>query len=234
MTTSRSDAATPAGVLSGLEAMIRTGALGDGDRLPPERLLADRFGCSRTVLRRALDELEAAGRITRHVGRGTFVRSARATAGPVSPADLMSARMVWEPRLMSMVVLAATEDDFDEMRRCLDGCDRSQTYDEFEAWDSALHRSFAAAAHNNVVMGLTACIESSRATQAWTNLKRRSFTAAHREIYRRQHHDIVAALIDRDRERAEASMRAHVETVRRHLLDPSAPSAGGERDRPDR
>ena len=150
MTTSRSDAATPAGVLSGLEAMIRTGALGDGDRLPPERLLADRFGCSRTVLRRALDELEAAGRITRHVGRGTFVRSARATAGPVSPADLMSARMVWEPRLMSMVVLAATEDDFDEMRRCLDGCDRSQTYDEFEAWDSALHRSFAAAAHNNV------------------------------------------------------------------------------------
>jgi DNA-binding transcriptional regulator YhcF (GntR family) len=44
-----------------------------GDRLPAERELAARYGCSLITVRRALDELAREGRLERAPGRGTFV-----------------------------------------------------------------------------------------------------------------------------------------------------------------
>lgn len=56
-----------------LKAAIDAGELKSGDRLPPERELAQRYGCSLITVRRALDELSREGRLQRHQGRGTFV-----------------------------------------------------------------------------------------------------------------------------------------------------------------
>lgn len=44
-----------------------------GDRLPPERELAEQYGCSLITVRRALSELAREQRIERTRGRGTFV-----------------------------------------------------------------------------------------------------------------------------------------------------------------
>ncbi|TML02236.1 MAG: GntR family transcriptional regulator [Actinobacteria bacterium] len=56
------------------EAMA-AGELRPGDRLPPERELAERFGVSRMTLRHALDSLAGRGMLVRARGRrgGTFV-----------------------------------------------------------------------------------------------------------------------------------------------------------------
>jgi GntR family transcriptional regulator, transcriptional repressor for pyruvate dehydrogenase complex len=48
-------------ILGELEASISTGALAPGDRLPPERDLAARYGVSRTSVREAIRVLEAMG-----------------------------------------------------------------------------------------------------------------------------------------------------------------------------
>jgi len=58
-----------------LVADLEAGKLAPGDRLPGEHDLCDRFGVSRTVVRQALGELEAEGRLRRQKGRGTFVAS---------------------------------------------------------------------------------------------------------------------------------------------------------------
>jgi GntR family transcriptional regulator len=54
---------------------ITAGDLSQGDRLPPERELAERLGVSRMTLRQALDSLERRGLLRRSRGRrgGTFV-----------------------------------------------------------------------------------------------------------------------------------------------------------------
>jgi GntR family transcriptional regulator len=54
---------------------IESGALASGDRLPPERDLADALSVSRMTVRQALASLAARGLVERGVGRGTFVRA---------------------------------------------------------------------------------------------------------------------------------------------------------------
>ncbi|MFL5668002.1 MAG: GntR family transcriptional regulator, partial [Chloroflexota bacterium] len=48
-----------------------------GDRLPTERDLAERYGCSLITIRRALSEMVRDGRLERTRGRGTFVLAPR-------------------------------------------------------------------------------------------------------------------------------------------------------------
>ena len=64
---------------SWLDDAVTAGKLGPGDRLPPERELADRLGVSRMTLRHALASLERRGLVVRRVGRdgGTFVAEPR-------------------------------------------------------------------------------------------------------------------------------------------------------------
>jgi GntR family transcriptional regulator len=66
-----------------------------GDRLPPERELVERYGCSLITVRRALSELAREGRLERARGRGTFVRRPpiiRDIAARAGFADEMRAR----------------------------------------------------------------------------------------------------------------------------------------------
>ena len=61
-----------------LGTAIRLGLLGPGDRLPPERELADQFGIARSTLRQALMSLTESGHLVALRGRGggTFVSDA--------------------------------------------------------------------------------------------------------------------------------------------------------------
>jgi GntR family transcriptional regulator len=56
-----------------LSAALDAGEWRPGDRLPPERELAERYGCSLITVRRALSELAREMRLERTRGRGTFV-----------------------------------------------------------------------------------------------------------------------------------------------------------------
>ena len=217
-----------------------------GMRLPTERQLATDLGVSRAAIRHAMALLQAEGHVSREVGRGTFLRDAPdahdtdppdaptaeeawaaagnsapdALPGPddYAPADVMTVRRLFEPTAMSLVVAWATARDFDEMDRCLRGGERAADHDEFEVWDAALHRSIIAASRSPLLITLYAEIERARHGRVWGDLKRRSATAARRDLYRRDHEEIVTALRLRDAEQATAAMRTHLAQVSRHLL----------------
>ena len=80
-----------------LEDALAGGKLGPGDRLPPERELAERLHVSRMTLRQALDSLERRGLLARRVGRdgGTFVAEPRIElAGLAALSDQLRARLL--------------------------------------------------------------------------------------------------------------------------------------------
>src|SRR3954447_21324682 len=59
--------------LERLRTLLEEGSFDGEPRLPPERVLAAEIGIGRRALRRALEVLEAEGRIWRHQGKGTFL-----------------------------------------------------------------------------------------------------------------------------------------------------------------
>jgi DNA-binding FadR family transcriptional regulator len=199
-------------------------------KLPTERRLAEELGVTRTMVRHALALLEAEGRISREVGRGTFLRSdapRAAAAGPnrdgarsedVGPADVMAARRLIEPQVLPLVVAWATARDFEEMRRCLAGGAGAQSYDEFEVWDFALHHAIVAASRNPLLVAMYQEVERARRGQLWGSLKRRNDSRERRLKYHADHEQLVDALSAREVERAVAVMDTHLARVEENLL----------------
>src|SRR5579859_4922697 len=190
-----------------------------GGRLPTERQLASELGVTRTMIRHALAVLEAEGRISREVGRGTFIRDAgswRSGTTPavvasddVGPAHVMAVRRVIEPQVLPLVVAWATARDFDELRRCLEGGAAAQSYEEFEVWDFALHHALVAASRNPLLVAMYAQIEHARRGALWGNLKRLGDSRERRVSYQTDHVELVAALEARELPRAVELMDAH-------------------------
>lgn len=199
-------------------------------RLPTERQLASDLGVTRTMIRHALAVLEAEGRISREVGRGTFIRDgsprrgglaalrADGAADDVGPAHVMAARKVIEPQVLPLVVAWATARDFDEMHRCIEGGAAARSYEEFEVWDFALHHALVAASRNQLLVTMYAQIEHARKGRLWGNLKRLGDTRERRDAYQSDHVLLVDALAARELPRAVELMEAHLDRVEANLL----------------
>lgn len=83
-------------VLQQLEAMIQSGIY-DGQKLPAEPELAQKFGVSRSVIRQAYAELERGGIIERRAGIGTTLKKQggiKSLAGQIRAAGLQPATEV--------------------------------------------------------------------------------------------------------------------------------------------
>lgn len=208
-------------------------------RLPTERRLAAEFGVTRTMVRHALAVLEAEGRISREVGRGTFLtpaamggagRGAVGEAHEVGPADVMAARRLLEPRVLPLVVAYATQRDFDELRRCVAGGGEAQSAPEFEAWDYAFHHAIVAASRNQLLVSMYRMVERARDGEIWGNMKIRNDTRERRAAYQADHVEIVEAVCARELDRAIAAMDTHLTRVQANLLaggaGPGEPPAG--------
>jgi DNA-binding FadR family transcriptional regulator len=209
-------------------ANLRSRTWRAGHRLPTERALSEQFGLSRSTVRRVLMDFKRKRLITQTVGSGTYVAdqvqqalsdlSPAGAAHSVSPAELMSARLVLEPALIDMVIGSATAADFARMDECNARAEAATTLEEFEHWDAELHAAIAAAAHNGFIAGVFRLMNEVRAQGEWGVLKRRSATPERRLEYQQEHRALVAALKERDAERARALCLAHLVHVRSNML----------------
>jgi GntR family transcriptional regulator, uxu operon transcriptional repressor len=209
-----------------------------GSRLPTERQLALDLGQTRTMVRHALAILEAEGRISREVGRGTFLRSVgplRAASSSaddgvrsdeVGPADVMAARRLIEPQVLPLVVAWASQRDFDEMHRCLKGGAAADSFTEFEVWDFALHHAVVAASRNPLLLGMYRVVERARKGEIWGSLKRLSDSRERRTAYQADHVNLVEALRARELARAVEVMEGHLARVEANLLGAGEQRAG--------
>jgi DNA-binding FadR family transcriptional regulator len=207
---------------------LRTRVWRAGHRIPTERALSEEFGLSRSTVRRVLADLKRKRLITQTVGSGTYVTeqvhealaemSPAATALSVSPAELMSARLVLEPALIEMAIGNATAADFARMDECNHRAELSTTLDDFEKWDTALHEAIADAAHNGFITGVFHLMSQARSQNEWGMLKRRSATPERRLEYQQEHRALVDALKNRDAQRAKALCLAHLVHVRVNML----------------
>lgn len=214
-----------------LRSGLQSGAWPVGSRLPTERALCEEHGLSRSAVRRVLDELSREKLIARKVGSGTYVtalpagasrapaRNPHALAVPsVSPAELMEARLLLEPVMVELIVNNATMEDFAHLGTCCLRAEDAQTQEEFEHWDTELHRELALATHNAVFVSIFQLLADLRSSPEWGALKNKALSPERRHMLEREHRRIVQALERRDADTARRAIFDHLAEAREKLL----------------
>jgi DNA-binding FadR family transcriptional regulator len=219
-TRGRGDAAL---LRAALARELRSDRWNDGEKLPTERELGERYRVARNTVRRALQALERDGLIVRHVGRGTFKAAERVAAEPqgveaIGPADVIECRLLFEPELAALVVARASQADLERMSDCVKAMDAAAEVAEFERWDNALHDAIAVATHNQAAVALTRTLARVRAQEQWGVLKARGMTPERKAMLQRQHYAMVEAFLQRDKGAARNLLREHILFVQSYML----------------
>jgi DNA-binding FadR family transcriptional regulator len=198
-----------------LGTAIRLGLLGPGDRLPPERDLADQLGIARSTLRQALTSLTESGHLIALRGRGggTFVsaapplaESSRVELDPCHLREVLDQRIAVE---VGTVVLAAERATAEDLRRLHEHVETMRIVEDFSAYrraDVFFHLGIAEAARSARLLAAMTELQGQMSELIGHIAHPAPVLARSNE----QHADLVAALERRDGWAAAQIVREHL------------------------
>lgn len=139
-----------------------------GERLPPEREIAERLNVMRTVVREALIMLEIKGLVEVRRGAGIYVLDSADNnemegadvnhCNDAGPFELLQARQLLESNIAEFAALQATREDIIKMRQALQLEERelaSSAPGGSESGDMQFHLAIAEATHNSMLVELS-------------------------------------------------------------------------------
>jgi GntR family transcriptional repressor for pyruvate dehydrogenase complex len=204
-------------VIRQLQNLMHQGKLQPGDRLPPERELAQRFGVSRVAIRQALSVLQAMGLVQSRIGDGTFARNsaemtvtvlASVIPGPQGTVgEQVELRRIIEPQVAELAALRANKSDIAELKRCLEAQKaKLDAGESFVDEDAALHLAIARATKNHLLVRMIEGIH-----ELLRDSRNRSLQTAHaRQKSLRGHERVIEAIQRKDSAGARQAMRQHL------------------------
>jgi GntR family transcriptional repressor for pyruvate dehydrogenase complex len=211
-----------------IRALIADGQLKSGDRLPPERDLAERFRVSRTSVREAMRALESTGLVEIRPGEGAFVRqvSVEALVEPLAVvilghraaiAELFEARRLIEPPIAGLAARRATPDEVAELRRILDAQSGEVAAGRTGlSQDAQFHAAIAHSTHNHAITRIVTAL-----VDLLTQSREESLSTPGRpQRSDEDHRRILAAIEGRDAAAAEQAMLGHLVAVERLVTGP--------------
>ncbi|MBB3594545.1 DNA-binding FadR family transcriptional regulator [Rhizobium sp. BK529] len=213
--------------LEKLRALLRSDSLDADGKLPTERTLSEMLGVSRRSIRRALEVLEAEGRIWRRQGSGTFAgkrpdewsNQVDSIIAETDFMEIMEVRLRIEPQLVQLAAMRAKAAEIECMYDLVEKIYGSTDADGRELWDGALHRQIAQCAGNQFFLTIFDVINRVRQDPAWQTIRERARSISRtREVTYGQHRAIVDAIAARDPARAGEAMRQHLLTLQESLI----------------
>lgn len=216
--------------------MILTNQLKPGEKLASIEELASRFQVGRSAIREALTFLKAMGLVEMRQGEGTYVREYNpATLLQHIPfsifkdkeelLDLIEVRKIIEVGTASLAARNWRNDDLKQIELALEQMKRNIGDEEkSEKADLDFHLGIARASHNRLLIQLMDTISSTMVKQMKESRKAWLFREeASAERLLSEHAEILAAIRDRNAEKAEKLMRKHLtqvqETIAKNFED---------------
>ncbi len=183
---------------------IRAHHFAFGDRLPSERILAEKFGMGRGAIREALVTLEYMRVIERRPNSGAYLRDLAAEGSlealviqnnlglPLTEKDVreaMEVRHLLELQALPIACARRTEDDLQKIRTALEGsAARILNKETIEQEDWDFHLAIVAATKNDVfvrVVNTFYHLSRNRRKIYFSDMKRcRQSHAQHKKIFR--------------------------------------------------
>lgn len=211
----------PARIYSDILNRIIEGEYKEGERLPTEHMLAERFATSRPTVREALAQLRADGIIaTRHGSGTTVMRRPDPDVRRFAPLETLSdIRRCYEYRVVvesGAAALAAQKADDDDIAAIRREWDNLQTIVETSGIgakdDFAFHMAVARASKNQFFITALSGIQEQMVFSM--NLSRNLSlvkSIERQRIVQQEHLEVLEAIQARDVQRASQAMRDHLE-----------------------
>jgi GntR family transcriptional repressor for pyruvate dehydrogenase complex len=215
---------------------LLSGDLKPGQKLPPERALAEALGVGRAAVRNSIKSLALLGLLEQRQGDGTYL-SARESAllpkviewglllGQRSVADLIETRKYIEVPLAGLAAERRDEDQLKEMRALIERMRTAPNLQEYVEADIEFHLSIARASGNAILAGILTHVQS--LLRVWAT--RVITAAAETETSFAMHLPILEAIEAQDVNAAREGMAAHMTRAERRLRasleDHEAPAA---------
>lgn len=209
-----------------LISLIKDRHLQPGDKLPPERELAEMLNVSRPSLREALRALAILNIVEIRQGDGTYVSSLEPqllvehldlifSLDDSTILQLFEVRKIFEPQLAGLAAQRITEDQVAELEEIMVRAREAESDPyKFVVSDLALHEKIAEISGNFLAIRIMSSL--SKLSQA--SRDRTGSIPGVLEQTTEDHQQIVAALRDQAPDEAHAAMLAHLENVERRLV----------------
>jgi len=205
-----------------IRSSILSGEFSPGDKLPPERELAEMFGVSRPSVREALNMLASSGLVMSYQGGGTVVQSLVETSGgnPLSELirseqeralDVIEVRKGMESWTAFYAAQRALPEDVRRMEEIIGGMERNlDGLKPSEDLDANLHIVIARATHNIVWLHLMQSLFDAMKEFQQTVWRAVYLTSEDHHLLFSHHRRIFQAIKARDAEAAREAMIAHL------------------------
>lgn len=206
-----------------IRSSILAGDFKPGDKLPPERELAELFGVSRPSVREALNLLSAAGMIESYQGGGTVVRSLvePASGNPLSgliraererALDVIEVRKGLESWTSFYAASRALPEDVHRLAQIIAGMERNLgERTPSEDLDANFHILVARATHNVVWLHLMQTIFDAMKEFQQGVWRAVYLTDEDQQTLLKHHRRIFEAIRDHKPEEAREAMLAHLD-----------------------
>jgi GntR family transcriptional regulator, transcriptional repressor for pyruvate dehydrogenase complex len=204
---------------------LLSGAVAPGDRLPPERKLAEMFGTGRSVVREAMKSLNFLGLIDVRQGDGNYFKPTGSDLLPRAVQwgllvarprvrDLIEARRHVEVLLAELAAERRTDAAVLELRTILEDMEREQDLEKFVETDIAFHIAIAMMADNSVLADVLRSIRV--LLHVWISRVVQAAGETHTTCT--EHKAIYTAIERGNPVKARAAMKLHMDSATTRLL----------------
>jgi len=210
-------------VISRLREMITSGEVKPGEKLPPERKLAENYGASRAHVREAIYKLQYYGIVKVQPQSGTIVTGIgdAASKGLITDflkidksdfTSLVETRTLLEKESARLAALNRTEEDILQLKNALEVCENKfQSAGIVIEEDLLIHLKIAEASKNNVLKSIMMLIipnvgSSYKELDVYDEEKSQQLIKEHRLI--------VKHIIDQNPQDAVIAMENHLRDIK--------------------
>jgi GntR family transcriptional regulator, transcriptional repressor for pyruvate dehydrogenase complex len=221
------------GVTEQIINLIKKNELKPGDRLPPERELAEKFSISRGSLREAFRVLESkglikstpgGGRVIREINKEDFINTENIILNleKSSILELLEAREMFEVKIVELAAKRATLEDiksieeiFNRVNKKKGNGDEEIGYQEKTELDTEFHLAIARASHNFVFLNIMRVhfnlLKETR-EKTWQ-------IPGRKEEQENEHRAIFEAIKERNPQKAAQAMLNHLRNIREAVAE---------------
>ena len=215
-------------VIEQIMDLIKNNELKPGDKLPPERELAEKLSISRNSLREAFRVLESRGLIKSKPGGGRFIReiwknghnnteNIILSLEKSSILELLEAREIFEVEIVELAAQRATPEDIELIEKALNKMNQKEELkdDKKMESDTEFHLAIAGASHNFVfinIMKLHLDLLKETREKTWQ-------IPGRREKQYQEHRAILQAIKEHNSKKAEEAMLKHLMSIRKVVVE---------------